>query len=117
MIKISTKIHEANQNIIEKNIFYFYKSTIEGYLKNRSKIPENQLIEISFKNLEENLIDTISNIYHKLDIKGFNDYKPKLEDYKMNLKNYKKNTFSDIPIPIQEKLRTEWDIAFKEWGY
>jgi len=43
--------------------------------------------------------------------------KPKLEDYKIKLKNYKKNTFSDIPKPIQEKLRTEWEIAFKEWGY
>ena len=115
---ISTQLlQEANHDVIQENIFYFYKSTIEGYLKNRSKIPENQLIEISFKNLEENLIDTISNIYHKLDIKGFNDLKPKLEDYKMKLKNYKKTTFSDIPIPIQEKLRTEWDIAFKEWGY
>ena len=115
---ISTQLlQEANHDVIQENIFYFYKSTIKGYLKNRSKIPENQLIEISFKNLEENLIDTISNIYHKLDIKGFNDLKPKLEDYKMKLNNYKKNTFSDIPIPIQEKLRTEWDIAFKEWGY
>jgi len=74
-------------------------------------------LKYHLKKLEENLIDTISNIYHKLDIKGFNDLKPKLEDYKIKLKNYKKNTFSDIPKPIQEKLRTEWEIAFKEWGY
>ena len=109
---ISTQLlQEANQNIIEKNILYFYKSTIEGYLKKRSKIPKNQLIEISYKNLEENLVDTISNIYLKLEIKGFYELKPKLEDYKMKLKNYKKNTFSDIPIQIQEKIKTEWKIG------
>ena len=73
--------------------------------------------EISYKNLEENLVDTISNIYLKLEIKGFHNLKPKLEDYKMKLKNYKKNTFCDLPIQTQEKVRTEWGMAFKEWGY
>ena len=61
------------------------------HLNNRSKIPKNQLIEISYKNLEENLVDTIRNIYFKLEIKGFNELKPKLEDYKVKQKNYKKH--------------------------
>ena len=39
--------------IVIERIIYFYKTTLQKYMKDRSLLPKNQLIEISFKELEK----------------------------------------------------------------
>ena len=115
---ISTQhLQEINNSDVKQNIIYFYQSTIEGYLKNRSLIPPNQLIEISYKELDEAPVNTINKIYKSLKINGFKRVETKLTSYCNSLKDYKKNNFPALSIEDELSVRKKWKIGFEAWKY
>ena len=115
---ISTQhLQEIDYSDVKHNIIYFYQSTIEAYLKNRSLIPPNQLIEISYKELDEAPVNTINKIYKSLKIKGFKRVEAKLTSYCNKLKDYKKNNFPSLSTKDELILRKKWKIGFDTWKY
>lgn len=102
---------------IDDMIFYFFKTGMQKYLKDRSSFQTGQCIEISFENLENQGVNIIKTIYETLGVSSWKEAHPHLERYFSSVKNYEKNTFKALSPEIITRINTEWAFAFKEWGY
>jgi len=101
---------------IDKNIITIYKDMMLTFLKEKDLIPEENYIELTFKDLEENPIKQLKKIYQKFKLNGFEDIKPLFKDYLKETANYKKNKYV-YSISTIEKVKKYWDFALKEWNY
>lgn len=110
-------LQEVSDEEIVDAILLFYKETLERYLEFRELIPVNQLIEISFNELDETPLESMQNIYESLELGDFNKVKPQLEEYLTSVSGFKKNKKRTIPPSILKRINTEWKFAFETWGY
>ena len=101
----------------KEDIMYFYKEIMQKYLKERHLIPKENLFEIGFDEFTENEMYWMEKMYKDLDIKGFENAKPRIQHYLDSVKTYKKNKFRKIAPEVEAKIRKEWGFAFEEWKY
>jgi hypothetical protein len=113
----SQVLQDVPSSVNEANYIHYYQSTMQKYLAERDLIPEGQLIEISFSELESDPSGVIRRIYEALSLPGYEKAKPYISEYLASVSNYKKNKFEDPDPKIQEVLLREWAFAFDEWGY
>jgi hypothetical protein len=115
---ISTQyFSDLTGDALDERIIYCYKTTLQKYLKDRSLLPKNQLIEIFFGDFEKDELGTIEKVYRQLEIPGFEQAKPELMAYLESVKDYQKNEFRDVDPALEKRLREEWAFAYKEWNY
>ena len=105
--------HEA----IEDMIFYFFTNTMKKYIAERDLIPKENLVEVSFDQMEEDSGAQIARMYKSLNLSGYDEAKPHFDEYLASVKNYKKNKFRNIRPEIVARINKEWKFAFDEWGY
>jgi hypothetical protein len=101
---------------LEIEIFDLYKNLMTDFLEQRNLIPESQLTEISFEELEESPMDAIRKLYSELNLKGFEEAAPRFHSYLTSMDSYEKNRHR-ISRSLLDKIMMEWDFAMKEWGY
>ena len=77
----------------------------------RQEIPSDQLIEISFNDLQKKPLVSLELIYTKLELGKFQvkDVEALLEKNK----SYKTNLYT-TSIELEEQLKTEWEFSFEE---
>ncbi len=86
--------HELNKKERDKVIFELYKRTMDQYFQDKHLIPENQLYEVKFEDLEEDLLPFVKQLYTKLNIPGFDKALPYFRAHLDQGKGYKKNVFN-----------------------
>jgi hypothetical protein len=102
---------------IEDMILYYFEKTMKKYIAEKNLIPKENLVEVSFDDMEKDSYGQIENMYAKLDLPNFDQAKPFIEEYLNSVKNYKKNKFRNLRPDMQERINKEWKFAFEEWGY
>ena len=107
----------CSQKEIENLIIENNARIIRKYLDERELIPEGNLIEIGFSDLEKEPMDLLSQIYTALGLGGFKEAKPGVEEYLYSVKSYKKNIFKQIPARLRRKIEERWGAYFEEFGY
>jgi hypothetical protein len=110
-------LQEISEEELEMNLMHYYKSTLTKYLEDRHLIPEGQLIEIGFNELENDAPGVVRRIYETLAIPNFGNAWPYIRDYLDSVKDYEKNTFQDPEREVADLLRKEWKFAFDAWNY
>jgi len=110
------ELHSISESELETFILSVYKALMEKYLLEKSSIPPNNLIEVSFEDLESKPNEILEKIYNQLEIPGFETAKSKFDKYLEDSKSYKKNKHL-IKKELLDKILTEWDFAMKEWNY
>lgn len=103
---------EIEQIILEDNALILRK-----YMSERKLIPEGNLVEIAFDELETAPMPTMEKIYTKLGLKGFQDAVPHMKDYLDSVSHYQRNTYQPLPQPLLDRIHSEWDLWYKEFGY
>ncbi|MFC2107802.1 sulfotransferase, partial [Bacteroidota bacterium] len=93
--------HELHKNERDEVIFDLYKRTIDQYFLDKELIPENQLYEVKFEELEKNPLDFIQQMYAELNIPGYDNALPYFKDHINQSKGYKKNVFALDNIEIE----------------
>ena len=101
----------------DERVLYYYRETMKKYLAERHLIPEGQLVEIGFDELEQDAMGTIEKVYRDLGIDGLEAARPEMLAYLDSVSNYEKNVFRQTEPEVAEKLMNEWAFAFEEWGY
>jgi len=101
---------------IDKNLRLIYKLMMETYFEEKSLIPEQNLIEIKFKDLESDPVKIIERIYDSLQIKGFEKNKESFKAYIDSRKDYQKNVYNLEEKEIQ-KIRNSWSDIIDKLGY
>ena len=62
-------------------------------------------------------METMRTLYQKLDLDGFDTFKPELRTYVDTLAGYRKNQFTAPEPATREIIAHEWKRSFDKWDY
>ena len=102
--------------LIEENIIKIYKDMMKCYYNEKKSIPDKNLVEIKFEDLELNPIKQLKNIYTTLNLPGFEINKTRFINYLNKLKNYTKNKF-ELTKEIIIRVKQNWGFTLNKWNY
>eukprot|EP00043_Microstomoeca_roanoka_P009814 m.93491 g.93491 ORF g.93491 m.93491 type:complete len:398 (+) comp14701_c0_seq1:119-1312(+) len=107
----------SNEDLLE-DIFETYTILFNTYMEERGLIPQGNLMEISFHELQADKIGTVRKIYSTLGWEGFEEHaKHELEKHAQEIKDYKKNDFVTLTDAQRREVNRRWGPAFKAFGY
>jgi hypothetical protein len=106
-----------SQKEIEKLIVENNASILKKYLSERELIPDGNLVEIGFDQLESAPLLTVKAVYDRLGIDGFKEAEPAISAYLDSVKGYKKNKFKPLGGLLKERIDTDWKLWFETFGY
>lgn len=107
------KIDDAQ---IEHNVLKFYRLMLGRYLEERHLIPEGNLVEVRYENLEKEPVREIERVYAELGIPGWESARGDIQAYAESQRTYKKNVYT-LNAADREKVETHWKFALEAWGY
>jgi hypothetical protein len=110
-------LQHCTQREIESCILQDNARILQKYLNERDLIPDGQLIEISFEDLENRPMETMEAIYSKLGLGGFEEARPAMEAYLESVKKYKRNRYRPVAASTRNRIHAAWGFWFKEFGY
>jgi hypothetical protein len=110
------QLHSIPEERLEEMIFEVFDRIMHKYLRDRSQIPVENLLEVSFDDLETEPLRVLERIYTQFGIPGFDDAKSSFVNYLQQSQGYRKNVHH-ISRKHLEKILQKWDFAMKEWGY
>jgi len=107
---------EFDDALIERNVLHIYEKVMRKYLADRELIPEGNLVEVAYDDLDNKPIETLRSIYNGLDLGGWDGAEFAFRSYVESQKDYRKNGFviADRSAEIIEK---RWAFAFDALGY
>jgi hypothetical protein len=102
---------------INDRIIRRYNVLYDAFFEERRLIPPGQFHEICFEELERDPVGQVEMIYERLNLPGFERFRPKLEGYVKSLKGYEKNKFVELEPEARRKINAAWQRSFEQWGY
>lgn len=100
----------------EADSFFSYELLLKCYDRDRHLIPEGQLHEIRFEDLEGDPVGELEQIYRRLSLPGFDDLKAVIEPQLPALRRYKKNSY-DLDAGLKRRIYERVQLAFDRYGY
>ncbi|MCA9074023.1 MAG: sulfotransferase [Planctomycetaceae bacterium] len=101
----------------ESEILEDYGKAIDCYENDRHMIPEGNLHEIRFEDLELDPLTQIQQAYEGLSLPGFEVLKQKLIPEIKRLEGYKKNAFSNLEMGLKRRIYEQGRVMFERYGY
>jgi len=101
---------------IGANVLRFYDALMRRFLESRQLIPEGNLIEVRFDDLETAPIDQVRRIYDELALPGYAAAEPAFRSYLDSIAGYRKNAY-ELNSEAVDAVNRHWPYAFDEWGY
>lgn len=93
-----------------------YRNLFDTYERDRHLIPEGNLHEIRFEDLEQDPIREIQSLYSGLSLPGFDELEPKLSERLAEHRAHKKNQYQ-MEAALLDRINTAWQPAFERFGY
>lgn len=100
----------------EANILAFYPLLLQRFLDEKALIPPGNLAEVRYETLEEQPLQVVADIYHRLHLPGYNQTEARFRAYIDAQKSYQKNRFVISPEDVA-KVQQRWQFALELWGY
>ena len=110
------QLQKTSPEQIQNMIFDLYTMLMQAYFEQKSLIPQDQLIEISFESFERDPMNYLADIYQQLDIGDWQLAAPYFEAYLQDMVGYRKNVYR-ISEEELERIKEEWSFAFDELDY
>jgi hypothetical protein len=86
---------------LEQNILYAYRELYLAFEEQKKYIPEGQLMEVKFEDIENNAYETIKSVYEKLSLPNWEEAEPRIREYIESQRRYKKNKYSYEPRTVK----------------
>ncbi len=99
-----------------ESIAAIYDSMMHRYFTDRDLIPEGQLVEVRFEDLERDPLRELGTIYQKLGLHGFESSLSSFQSYLETQSSYIKNNHK-ISDADRNFVNTRWQFAFQPLGY
>lgn len=101
---------------LNREILLNYRALYECYERDKKLIPEGQLFEVRFEELEADPLPIVGQIYDRLSLGDFNRVRPAMERYLATLRSFRKKEYV---FDLQTTLTVEryWGEALRQWGY
>lgn len=110
------QLQDVDWDDLEAAVLSNYVDVTRQYLRDRESIPQGNLIEVRFEDVEADAMGVLERVYAALELPGWDDAKGPIAEYLGTLSDYQKNLYSFDPALV-EKVDREWGFAAREWGY
>lgn len=110
------KFQDYEDSQLENDVLENYSQLYFKYEKDKTLIPEGNLVEMRFEDYEADPLEKTREIYEKLSLPGFEKARPAIAAYVNKKKGYKKNEYKYDPATI-EIVDKHWGFALNKWGY
>jgi len=110
-------LQKVDFGILDEMIFRQYREMFDAFFDDVKYVPTGQLAEISFEELERDMLGGIKLIYERLDISGFDECRPAFERYIKSISDYKKNPYPELPSDLRSRIARELKRNFDAWNY
>jgi hypothetical protein len=105
----------SSSDVIEMTIDN-YRMLMSRYFRDRTLIPEGQLVELKYENLVLDPINELKRIYQELSLGGFEAATPKIIAYLEKQSTYQRNQHK-LTKASCHIVNDRWGFAFAELGY
>ena len=102
---------------MEDDVLYIYDRFFKAYERDRQNVPEGNLFEIRYEDLEQNPIGILEQAYDGLGLSGFDELKATLEPEVPKLRRYKKNQYSSLDAVTKKRVYNRLRPAIERYGY
>lgn len=109
-------LQDINSDELEENCFYFYIELMKKYFENKHLIPQGNLVEVKYEDLEANPHGELKRVYEELDIADFNTSSDSFRSYLEKNSSYQKNRY-DIDAYTSSKIYQHWHWTIDKWKY
>ena len=110
------ELHSIPLEQMEQNILRNYMELYRAYKEQKKYVPEGNIYEVKFEDIEQDALGITEKIYHDLNIPGWEEVRPAIEKYIGGKKGYKKNKYNYDPRTV-ELVNQHWGEVLDEWGY
>jgi hypothetical protein len=110
-------LQRPNFENLQERTLRQYTELCDAYFEERDLIPEGNLHEIRFEDLEAEPTAEMAKLYEALDLPHFDEVRDDLAKYVERLKGYQRNRFPELPDSLRTRIAREWQRSFEEWGY
>jgi hypothetical protein len=107
---------EVSDEELEEIVFETYIKIHVKYFREKSLIPKGNLIELRYEDFVKEPLKHLENIYHSIQLDGFENAKPFFEEELKEYKDYSRNKFT-LPKELAEKIEERLEFAINELGY
>jgi hypothetical protein len=101
---------------LEEMTLDVYSRLFETYEEDRHLIPEGNLHEIRFEDLEHSPANVVRGAYEALGLPDFDRLEPCLKQYFAQHGNHRKNQYT-LEKGLMQRIYDEWQAAFERYGY
>jgi hypothetical protein len=101
---------------MEENILLFYEKLIKKYISEKELIPQGNLVEIKFEELEADPLINLRHVYEELNLPGFEQAAPLFSNYIASMGSYRKNQYA-VDDDVVRKVRGKWQFTINEFKY
>ena len=108
--------HHTDRNSIVEHVLETYPLLMRAYLQQREHIPDDQLVDVRFSDLQEEPMRIVKNIYEKLRIDGYDAAAPRFRSYLDSISGYQKNRLELAPEE-KRRVRERWREFFERFNY
>jgi len=89
---------------------------MQRYLHDRESIPQGNLVEVRFEDIEADPLGELARIYRRLGLPGWEQARAPIAAYAAGLSGYRKNRHR-IEGEVVRVVDRDWGFAVKAWGY
>jgi hypothetical protein len=115
-VLLRSQLQQVAPERLEALVLRSYVRLMERFLADRSLIPEGNLAELRFDDLQDSPIDELCRIYEELGLPGFAEAEPRVRTYLDSVADYRKNIY-DVSNEVIRKVNDHWSFAFDAFGY
>ena len=109
-------LHRTDRGRVVRHVLDSYPKLMNAFFAQRSLLSEEELADVSFRDLQEDAMGTLAFIYRKLDLPDFDVAAPRFHAYLDSQRDYRKN---QLPLTAEEReeVGCRWRGIFEQLGY
>jgi hypothetical protein len=111
-----SQLQDIDPAEIDHLILQFHTQLMQQYLADRELIPDGNLVEVRFEDLEADPLGETYRLYEALGLPGFVDAEPAFQAYLASVADYRKNDYH-LTADVIDRVNRHWSFAFEAWGY
>jgi hypothetical protein len=94
-----------------------YTEMYDAYFADIARIPEGQLVELAYEDLERDPMSRLEQVYEALSLGDFETMRGPAQAYLQSVSGYRKNRHPQLDDATREQVATAWRRSFEAWGY
>jgi hypothetical protein len=109
-------LHKTGRDSVSRHILDSYPKLMNAYFEQRGLLGNDELVEVRYRDLQDDPMGLMANIYEQLGLPGFGAARPRFAAYIESQRGYKKNLL-ELPADEKAEVARRWRPIFDELGY